>query len=93
MKRLGISLALAATAAALTACGSVGTTVIPESSRSAEVLRAIPVPSGTPDAATPTPEPTATPAPSRKPHVLRAIPVPSAAPSATPAPTPKPQHT
>jgi hypothetical protein len=86
MKRLGMIFALAATAA-LGACGTIGgTTAIPESSRSAEVLRAIPVPSGTPDAAPATPEPTATPAPSRRPHVLRAIPVPS------PTPTPKPKH-
>jgi hypothetical protein len=85
MKRLGMVFTLAATAA-LSACGTVGNTVVPESSRSAEVLRAIPVPSGTPAAATPTPEPTATPAPSRKPHVLRAIPV----PAPTPSPTPKP---
>ncbi|HEY0393229.1 MAG TPA: hypothetical protein VGD01_01920 [Candidatus Elarobacter sp.] len=78
-----MAFALVATAA-LAACGTVGGTIPADSSRSAEVLRAIPVPSAGP-AATPAPDPTPTPAP-RKPHVLRAIPVPSGHPSPTPAP-------
>jgi predicted small lipoprotein YifL len=84
MKRLGLVFALMA-AAGLAACGTVGGTVIPDASRSAETLRAIPVPSAGP-AATPDPTPSPTPAPARKPHTLRAIPVPSHAPAPTPAP-------